>query len=39
MADYVTPVRQREVDIRVTETGLPVYTRFARQNVGENAPD
>ena len=38
MVDYVTPLMQGEVDVRIGDDGLPVYTRFARHNLEQKCP-
>jgi 6-phosphofructokinase 1 len=39
MIDYVVPLMQGEVDVRIGDDGLPVYTRFARHALERTCPE
>lgn len=38
MVDYVVPLMQGEVEIRIAADGLPVFTRFKRHNLDKKCP-
>ncbi len=39
MVDYVTPLMQGEVEIKIAPDGLPEYTRFQRHNIEKKCPE
>jgi len=39
MIDYVTPLMQGEVEVRIGDDGLPVYTRFARHSLAKHCAE
>jgi len=38
MIDYVAPLMQGEVEIKVAPDGLPEYTRFVREDLQQKCP-